>query len=85
MSIHFAKCCNPIPGDDSVALLIEGKGLVVHSRICDELKKVKIHKSKIMDVSWDNLIYKKKEFVAKICVVIKNKNWCIRCFIFDNC
>ena len=26
-----------------------------------------------MDVSWDNLIYKKKEFVAKICVVIKNK------------
>ena len=60
MSIHFAKCCNPIPGDDSVALLIEGKGLVVHSRICDELKKVKIHKSKIMDVSWDNLIYKKR-------------------------
>ena len=73
MSIHFAKCCNPIPGDDSVALLLEGKGLVVHSRICDELKKVKIHKSKIMDVSWDNLIYKKKEFVAKIGVVIKNK------------
>ncbi len=73
MSIHFANCCNPIPGDDSVALMIEGKGLVVHSKICDELKKVKIHESKIMDVSWDNLIYKKKEFVAKINVVIKNK------------
>ena len=29
--------------------------------------------SKVMDVSWEKLIYKKNEFVAKINVVIKNK------------
>ena len=73
MSIHFANCCNPIPGDIAVASLIEGKGLVVHLNSCEELKKGRIQKSKVMDVSWDKLIYKKNEFVAKINVVIKNK------------
>ena len=47
MSIHFAKCCNPIPGDDSVALLIEGKGLVVHSYI--------IIKSRFERYSWNQV------------------------------
>ena len=30
MSIHFANCCSPIPGDDAVAVISEGKGLIIH-------------------------------------------------------
>ncbi len=72
MSIHFANCCNPIPGDDAGAFILEGKGLIVHSKLCNELKKGR-NKPKVMDVSWDDLVYKKKEFVAKLNVVLKNK------------
>ncbi|MEE2695448.1 MAG: bifunctional (p)ppGpp synthetase/guanosine-3',5'-bis(diphosphate) 3'-pyrophosphohydrolase [Pseudomonadota bacterium] len=73
MSMHFANCCNPIPGDRAVAFISKGKGLMVHLELCEELKILKIAKSKIMDVTWDNLIHKKNKFVAKINVIIKNK------------
>ncbi len=73
MSIHFANCCNPIPGDDAVALIGEGKGLIIHINTCEDLKKTKKDKSKVIEVSWDKLVYKKNEFTAKINVIIKNK------------
>ena len=73
MSVHYASCCNPIPGDSVLAFILEGKGLVIHLESCDELKKIKIKKSKILSVSWDKINTKKTEFVAKINVIIKNK------------
>lgn len=73
MSIHFANCCNPIPGDDVLAFILEGKGLVLHLRVCDNLQKEKGQNSRIINISWDNMIYKKKKFVAKINVIIQNK------------
>ena len=42
MSIHFAKCCLPIPGDDVLAFISEGKGLIIHQDICEDLKKLKL-------------------------------------------
>ncbi len=73
MSIHFANCCNPIPGDDAVAFIMKGKGLIIHQISCDELKNKKLDNSAKIKVSWENLVYKKNEFVGKINVIIKNK------------
>ncbi len=73
MSIHFASCCNPIPGDEAVAYIMKDRGLIIHIKLCDELKKTNTNKLKVMDVSWEKLNYKKNEFVAKINVLIKNK------------
>ncbi len=73
MSIHFAKCCLPIPGDDVLAFISEGKGLIIHQDICEDLKKIKVKKSKILKVSWDRIASKKENFIAKINVSIKNK------------
>ena len=73
MSIHFANCCNPIPGDDAVAFIMEGKGLLIHQFSCEELKKSESDSIEKIKVSWENLLYKKNEFVGKINVTIKNK------------
>ncbi len=73
MSIHYAKCCLPIPGDDVLAFIIEGKGLMIHQKACEDLKKIKVEKSKILDVSWDRIRSKKDNFIAKINVSIKNQ------------
>ena len=35
MSIHYAKCCNPIPGDEVFAYISEGKGLLIHLKSCE--------------------------------------------------
>ena len=73
MSIHYANCCNPIPGDSVIAYISQGKGLMIHVDTCEEIKKMKISKSKIISVRWENFKHKKKDFVAKINVIIKNK------------
>ena len=73
MSIHYAKCCLPIPGDDVLAFITEGKGLMIHHDTCEDLKKIKVNKSKILKVSWDRISSKKDDFIAKINVSIKNK------------
>ena len=73
MSIHFANCCNPIPGDDVVAFILKGKGLIIHQISCDELKNQRSDKSKKVKVSWENLLTKRNEFVGKLNVTIKNK------------
>ena len=39
MSIHYASCCNPIPGDSVIAYISQGKGLMIHVDTCDEIKK----------------------------------------------
>ena len=73
MSIHYAKCCTPIPGDDVLAFIIEDKGLMIHQDTCDDLQKIKVSSSKVLSVSWDRIKSKKKDFIAKINVSIKNK------------
>ena len=73
MSLHYANCCNPIPGDTVLAYISQGKGLIIHIDSCEELKKIKINKSKIINVRWKDFKTNKDEFVAKINVVIKNE------------
>ena len=73
MSIHYAKCCTPIPGDDVLAFIIEDKGLMIHQDTCEDLQKIKVSTSRVLSVSWDKIKSKKKDFIAKINVSIKNK------------
>ena len=73
MGVHYAACCNPIPGDTVLGFILEGKGLMIHLRNCEELKKIKINDSKVLNVSWEKIDTKKLEFAAWINVTIRNK------------
>ena len=37
-SVHYANCCNPIPGDSVIAFISHGKGLMIHLDNCEEIK-----------------------------------------------
>ncbi len=73
MSVHYAQCCNPIPGDSVLAYISQGKGLIIHMDACEEFRKINVDKSKIINVRWKDFVKGTDEFVAKINVVIKNE------------
>ena len=49
--VRFAKCCNPLPGDDVVGFITRGRGLTIHRRGCRHVDKS--NSERYMDVSWN--------------------------------
>ncbi len=50
---NFAKCCNPVPGDEILGFITRGEGVKIHRKTCKNLLKLsKIHEGRIMEVSW---------------------------------
>ncbi|WAJ70130.1 bifunctional GTP diphosphokinase/guanosine-3',5'-bis pyrophosphate 3'-pyrophosphohydrolase [Catenovulum adriaticum] len=54
MLVSFGKCCRPIPGDDIIAHVSPGKGIVVHIENCHNVRDHHVEPSKYFSVSWDN-------------------------------
>jgi len=48
--VTYAKCCNPVPGDEVMGFITRGRGLSVHRRDCD--KVAHLEKERTVDVSW---------------------------------
>ncbi|MCC5880568.1 MAG: bifunctional GTP diphosphokinase/guanosine-3',5'-bis pyrophosphate 3'-pyrophosphohydrolase [Idiomarina sp.] len=52
--VTFAKCCRPIPGDDIIAHVSPGRGLVIHRRECKNVRGYEEEPGKYFPVQWDN-------------------------------
>jgi RelA/SpoT family (p)ppGpp synthetase len=49
----YAKCCNPIPGDDIIGFVTMGEGIKVHIRDCANFRKMTEHESqRVVEISW---------------------------------
>ncbi|HEY7517459.1 MAG TPA: bifunctional (p)ppGpp synthetase/guanosine-3',5'-bis(diphosphate) 3'-pyrophosphohydrolase [Methylomirabilota bacterium] len=51
--IRFAKCCNPLPGDQIVGFITRGRGLTVHARDCLTVVKSVLDRERLVNVEWD--------------------------------
>jgi guanosine-3',5'-bis(diphosphate) 3'-pyrophosphohydrolase len=51
--VRFAKCCNPLPGDQIVGFITRGRGLTVHARDCLTVVKSVLDRERLIDVEWD--------------------------------
>lgn len=52
---NFAKCCNPIPGDEILGFITRGEGIKIHRKNCKNLEKLsKLHEGRIIQVEWPN-------------------------------
>ncbi|MBD3161484.1 MAG: TGS domain-containing protein, partial [Candidatus Eisenbacteria bacterium] len=51
--IHFAKCCEPVPGDPIVGLITRGRGISVHQQTCPNILDPKIERERLTQVQWD--------------------------------
>ena len=48
--IRFAKCCNPIPGDNIIGFITRGRGLTVHVEDCPNVHTY--DEQRTVEVSW---------------------------------
>ncbi len=58
--IRFARCCNPVPGDDIIGFITRGRGVSVHRQDCPNLQN-KIQETEenekndhLVNVSWED-------------------------------
>ena len=49
--VNFAKCCNPIPGDEISGYISRGRGIIVHTKNCPYMKKMDAER--IVGVGWN--------------------------------
>lgn len=67
--MRFAKCCEPVKGDPIIGYISRGRGIIVHTSDCPNVKNFEPHR--LIDVSWageENEIYK-----ATIKITCKNQ------------
>ena len=50
--VNFAKCCNPIPGDEISGYISRGRGVIVHTNKCPYIKKMDAER--IVNVQWSS-------------------------------
>lgn len=48
LAISLAHCCDPIPGDDIIGFITQGKGISIHRANCPNVANTK----RLVDVSW---------------------------------
>lgn len=47
---RFAKCCNPVPGDEIVGYVSRGAGVTIHRKDCKALER--LEEDRIIDTRW---------------------------------
>lgn len=50
MLIHFARCCNPVPGDNVVGFVTQGRGVTIHKEECVNI--LNSDKARIVRATW---------------------------------
>lgn len=50
--VRYAKCCNPLPGDDILGFITRGRGVTIHRRGCP--KAFDTDPERRVDISWDS-------------------------------
>ena len=67
--VKFAKCCNPIPGDEISGYISRGRGITVHTRNCPHIKNLDL--DRIVDVDWN--VRDKHSYPVRIKVVCEDR------------
>jgi len=52
MAVHFAKCCNPVVGEDVVGYVTIGRGITVHRASCPGIQQGRYDPDRFIEADW---------------------------------
>ncbi len=65
--VRFAKCCNPLPGDEIVGYVTKGRGVSIHRADCENIDLTdEISNAKLVEVKWDQNVDGSKVFHVEV-------------------
>ena len=67
--VRYAKCCDPIPGDEIVGYISRGRGVVVHTANCVHVRDM--DPERLVDVHWD--VREKREYQVLMRIICNDK------------
>lgn len=77
ISVHFAKCCYPIPGEKITGIISSGRGVSIHNSSCKNLQQFMTSPERWLDISWSdrNITEASSQaFDTTLRVVVQNKS-----------
>ncbi|HEV7645253.1 MAG TPA: bifunctional (p)ppGpp synthetase/guanosine-3',5'-bis(diphosphate) 3'-pyrophosphohydrolase [Pyrinomonadaceae bacterium] len=72
MLITRARCCNPLRGEPIVGYISLGKGIVVHNKLCKNVKQLMVNKDRIVSVEWAGK-EDKEAFAVRLLAITENR------------
>ncbi len=69
--MNYARCCKPIPGDRIAGYISSERGLVIHTRDCNNFLELRNDTEKCVEVNWDPDI--KGEFSVEVRVELEQQ------------
>jgi guanosine-3',5'-bis(diphosphate) 3'-pyrophosphohydrolase len=67
--VRFAKCCDPIPGDEITGYISRGRGITVHKANCVHIREM--DSDRLVDVKWD--IREKRDYPVQMRIIGNDK------------
>ncbi len=67
--VRFAKCCDPIPGDEIIGFISRGRGITVHTANCVHVRDM--DPERLVDVQWD--IREKRDYPVHMRILCSDK------------
>jgi len=90
VSVHFSKCCNPLPGDEIVGFVTRGRGISIHRTDCiNIMNMLETDRVRLIEAEWEKGSENAhKEYLADINIFANNRNGLLvdvsRVFTEDN-
>lgn len=69
--VRFAKCCNPVPGDEIIGFITRGRGVTIHRSDCNNFERNDDTPNRFIEVSWN--IDKDQTFTTDIQIVAPDR------------
>lgn len=74
---HMAKCCHPVPGDNILGFITQGRGISVHRIDCDQLaNSLHSHPEREIEVQWG--IEQKTNYQVTVQLIASDRQGLVR-------